>query len=325
MGMEKWGISLDRDERSDLDSFMELVETGERRVYLEYPTVRQVIFKLFAPVVAGFCITLGLIFIIAISHIVLNPVLVLAALFIPILIGFALGLLGVARSSRYAEKYGVRGVPRPELSSAISFLDMIREGHADLGKISSDKRPEDFSPTSSMALGVTLQVLNKIDPGLGTRWVQTLSSRLSEAASLKLKAFLRTTFFGTIVLVIFAIALEILRMLNLIDSLLLLQILVPTVFIAVLFVVALAAYAIKNQNADPPPELQAAICGPEIRNETDYVLDHLLTTITEEGEHPLRVLVVGNYDELRYTGRTYVTSREMILREAVLIPRAARL
>ncbi len=325
MIMETWGISLDRDDSTNLDSFMELVENGEKRVYLEYGTSRDVLIRSLSPFVLGLSFTLAFVFIYALTDIVLNPLLALASIFLPVLAGFLLSILGIVKSTRGVEQFGVRGVPRPQLSTAISFLDMLSEGVADVGKIVDKDRPEEYSTTSSMGLGITVQVLNKIDPGLGSRWFQALSVRLSQDVSLKLKTFLRVTIFGTIGIVFFAIALQVFVMLRLIDSMFFLQTLLVSAIVAVVLIAALSIYVLRNQNANPPAHIDEALRGPEIRNETGYVLDHLLTTIIEEGQHPLRVLVLGKYNELSYTGRMFLTSKESILHEAILIPRAARL
>lgn len=295
------------------------MEIGERRVYLEYPPARQFPFEYFASLATVFCTTLCLALILAISHIILNPLLTLAVTLVPSISGLLVGVICSARSGRVEKHYGVRGVPRRDLSTTITFLDMVASGLPDIGKIPEFEKPEEFSSTSFETLRITRRVLDKIDPGLGTRWHETLSEGLSQAISPMSKAFIRVTLFGAVILVVFAKVLDILGVLTPVDSLL-----VPVLIVAFILA-ALAAHAVKRLNTNPPLELQEALHNPKIRNETTYVLDHLLTVIIEEGEYPLRLLVLSDYNELQYTGRTYLTTTEVSLRETVLIPRFVRL
>ena len=91
------------------------------------------------------------------------------------------------------------------------------------------------------------------------------------------------------------------------------------VIIGLILCIALVGYVIRNK--EPPEKVELAIREPEVRTETEYVLTRLFRFFFEESKHPLRILVMGNYDDLKYTDRIFTTSREMTLREAVLLPR----
>ena len=49
-------------------------------------------------------------------------------------------------------------------------------------------------------------------------------------------------------------------------------------------------------------------------------LEKLIEVVKTEGKYPLRVLVLGEHEDLTYTDRVYTTSKGYTLKAAVLIP-----
>jgi hypothetical protein len=224
-----------------------------------------------------------------IDHVMIpdNPWLRLTILFGPIALGTGLSFRYLLGQRKIVKDYEVRGINRLQLGAAISFLDMIHEGYVDVGKIIEPKKPEEHIELSTAAYGSALIVLGKIDPEMKTRWSTLLREKISPHVSLWSKTIIRLTVYGSIaILAVYVLAL-ILRLLELLG---------PNLFFLIL-------------------------SEPDIRMETGLALDLVIDTILSEGKHPLRLLVIGEHSELLYTGCTYRTSKDVTLREAVLIPR----
>ena len=311
---------MDFENSSQLE-FMKLVEKGESKVYLEEITPKRLLLYFFLPLFLGMFTSIATFVITTTMGFLWDLLSLFVVLLVPTGVGFILALTYLVRSVRKSNEFGVRGIARTDLSVAIAFLDMIKEGEAEVGRIIDPNSPEEYSYFNTNGLSLVIRVLNKIDPGMGSKWFEVVFQKLSQAFSFREKLFLRTIVFGTLIAVIIGFALEILMRVGLIDGLLALYLLVGDVIIGLILCIALVGYVIRNRNKDPPEKVELAIREPEVRTETEYVLTRLFRFFFEESKHPLRILVMGNYDDLKYTGRILTTSREMTLREAVLLPR----
>ncbi len=67
-----------------------------------------------------------------------------------------------------------------------------------------------------------------------------------------------------------------------------------------------------------PPWLRGTMVGPDVQ--PIDTLNALLSLLAAKCQSPLRVLVLGDYPELTYTGRVYRTNRGFQLKEALFIP-----
>jgi hypothetical protein len=319
-GYNSMRTPMDHENRSRQD-FMRLVEKGESRVYLEDITARQLLLRFFLPVILGPSVAIASIVIATTAGFSWDALSFFAILLLPSGAGFIIAIIGVVKSVGRSGEFGVRGITRTDLSIAIAFLDMIKEGEADVGRITDSNSPVEYGHIRTQGIGVVVRVLNKIDPGMGSKWFEVMSQRLSQEFSFREKLFLRTVFFGTLIAVAVGSVVWILMRIGFIDGLLGLYLVGGDFIIALVLVIALIGYAIRYRDAEPPENVTRAISEPEVRTETEYVLTRLFRTLNEESKQPIRVLVMGSYDDLEYTNRTFTTSREMTLREAVLLPR----
>jgi hypothetical protein len=258
-----------------------------------------------------------------IDHVVIpdNPWLRLTVLFGPIAIGTGLSFRYLLSQNKMVKDYEVRGVNRLQLGAAMSFLEMIHEGYVDVGRVIEPKKPEEHIELPTAAYGSALIVLGKIDPEMKTRWSTLLREKISPHVSLWSKALVRLTVYGSMAILAVYVMASILRLLGLFGPNLFFLILCVSFIILIVFIIILGAYVRIMRDAALPTGLVEAISEPDITTETGLALDLVIETILSEGKHPLRLLVIGEHSELLYTGRTYGTSKDVTLREAVLIPR----
>ena len=207
------------------------------------------------------------------------------------------------------------------LGAAISFLDMIHEGCAEVGEIIEPKKPEECFDLSMITYGSALVVLGKINPEMKAKWSTLVKEKTSPHVSLWSKTLLRLTVYGSMaILAVYYTAIA-LRLLGFLSPNLFFPLLYVSFLMLIVFIIILGAYVYIMRDAALPTGLVEAISEPDIRMETGLALDLVIETILSEGKHPLRLLVIGEHSELLYTGRTYRTSKDVTLREAVLIPR----
>ncbi|MHA1965534.1 MAG: hypothetical protein ACXACG_02100 [Candidatus Thorarchaeota archaeon] len=304
--------------RSNQD-FMRLVEKGESRVYLEDSTTRQLLLRFFLPIILGPCASIATIVIATAAGFPWDVLSFFTILLLPSGAGFIIAFISVVKLVGKSREFSVRGISRTDLSISIAFLDMIKEGEVDVGRIINPNSPEEYSHLKTQVLRVVIRVLNKIDPGMGSKWIELLSQRLSQEFSFREKLFLRIVVFGTTIAVVMGFVLEILMRVGFIEGLLAFYLLAGDVVIGLVLGIALIVYTIRHRNEEPPKEVELAIRDPEVRNETEYVLTRVFKIFFEESKHPLRVLVLGSYEDMEYTDRVFTTSREKTLREAVLL------
>ena len=318
-----WGTHLVDSSDTRIEDFLSSVRDDKSHVYAEYDWSGIKTLRMLLPLLCSFAITLLGVYVMWVYPAVIpdNPWLRLTILFGPIAIGTGYSFRYLLSQNKMVKDYEMRGVNRLQLGAAISFLDMIHEGCAEVGKIIEPKKPEEYIELPTAAYGSALIVLGKIDSEMKTRWSTLLREKISPHVSLWLKTFIRLTVYGSMAILAVYVIASILRLLGLLGPNLFFLILGVSVVILIVFVILLGVYVYIMRDAAPPTGVVEAISEPDIRMKTGLALDLVIETILSEGKHPLRLLVIGEHSELLYTGRTFRTSKDVTLREAVLIPR----
>ncbi|MGY5876332.1 MAG: hypothetical protein RTU30_11350 [Candidatus Thorarchaeota archaeon] len=239
---------------------------------------------------------------------------------IPMLIGTLLTIVAGVSAIRNEKRYGVRGITRTMMSQAIHFLDMVQQGFADIGRVTDSPRPDELTATTTLGFGSAVYVLKRIDADLAKMWTSTLSEKLGPEISSKSIWFLRITIYGTLAAIPILLITCFLHIIGVIvEEVFKILVIIVSVTLIVL-VSALIVYVIVTSNAEAPQGVLDALAEPQLRFNTEMALDRIIQAVQEEGQHPLRVLVLGEYEGLTYTKLTYTTSREHKLKAAVLFP-----
>ena len=279
------------------------------------------ILLLLTPIVVGFVVSVIALFSLLFVGFEVDFLIILLILGSPPGVGIVVMFTIAFRLDKQAAQYGIHGISRSLLSVTILFLDMLLEGHADTGNIVEPSPPEEFSRYTSLGFSSTNFALKKIDPESHKIHATLLKEKKQSTASwggklvMRFGWFFLVFIFGTLIVVV------VLQNFNLLQEDLALIVLYSLSLVGVLVICMFAGHFRRTSQTAPSDELERAILEPDLKTETRLILDRLLGTLFSEGKHPLRVLTIGNYDELNYTDNTYRTSRGIILREAVLIPR----
>jgi hypothetical protein len=303
-----------------LTEFMKAVERREPMVYDEDAMDPRETLYMLAPIVVGFAgSVIGLFyFIYAFSE--EDLLILILILGIPPTIGAAL-TFGIAfKLTVRASKLGVRGVSRGLLSATILYLDMLLEGHTESIKIVGPSPPDEINRYALSGLSSTSLVLKRIDPENFRIHRQLLKEKREATWSLGKTLFMNYGVFALIILAGLMITAIALPSLNLVPEEVAEAGSILTTIAGFLMVCIIGIYLRKNNERKPSEELRSAMLEPDLKSETRLILDRLLGTLLSEGEHPLRVLTTNEYNELTYTGNTYMTSNDIKLREALLIP-----
>lgn len=318
-----WGKNLADSSDTRIEDFLSSIRDDKSHAYAEYDWSGIKALRMLLPLLCGFATTLLGVYVMWIDHVVIpdNPWLRLTILFGPIAIGTGFSFRYLLSQRNTVKNYEVRGVNRLQLGAAISFLDMIHEGYVDVGKIIEPKKPEEHIEFPTAAYGSALIVLGKIDPEMKQRWSTLLREKISPHVSLWSKTLVRLTACGSMAILAVYVMASILRLLGLLSPNLFFLILGVSVVMLIVFIIILGTYVHIMRDAAPPAGVVKAISEPDIKMKTGLVLNLIIETILSEGKHPLRLLVIGEHSELLYTGRAYRTSKDITLREAVLIPR----
>jgi hypothetical protein len=240
---------------------------------------------------------------------------------IPLSLGVVVCLVIASKLSARAAQFGLRGVSRGLLSATILFLDMLLQGYIESGSIVEPSPPEEYSRYASMQFYATRLALKKLDLENYKTHTQLLKEKRQASWSTGKRLFNNYAVFAFILIVGSIIAATVLQSFGLISEYLTIIVLTSSLILGVLLICMISVYYRRNAKREPSEELERAILEPDLKTETHLILDSLLGILISEGEHPLRLLTISEYDELTYTSNTYVTSRGITLREAVLIPR----
>ncbi len=300
------------------EEFLALVENGEQRVYLE-KSIEEA-HRIYVPLVLGGAIAI----ISEVIHLIHFNSLMIEFVFIfmilPMLIGVLLTLVAGRSVIRKEGRYGVRGINRKMLSKAIHFLDMVHQGHADIGRITDSPRPDELLATKTFGFGSAVYALKRIDPDLAKIWTLTLKEKLKPEMASKEIWFIRITIYGMLASIPIILIAAVLHFLGAISKEVFMYVVIVMVIAFIILASVMILRIITKYKADAPQGVIDALSEPQLRMDTEMALDKIIQTVREEGQHPLRVLVLGKYDNLVYTERIYKTSKDYELKAAALFP-----
>jgi len=197
---------------------------------------------------------------------------------------------------------------------------MVHQGHADVGSVTDPPRPDELAATTTFGFGSAVYALKRIDPELAKTWSSTLSEKLKPEVSSKSTWFIRIAIYGTLAAIPIILIAWVLNMIGIVNEEVFMYIVIGVCIAFLILMCALLVFVITKFGAEAPQGVLDALSEPQVRMDTEMALDRIIQTVREEGQYPLRVLVLGDHKELVYTGRTYTTSKEHKLKAAVLLP-----
>ena len=273
-------------------SFMQKVEAASSVVYTENPSLKQASIW-----TIPFVIAISLMFFLGSYWIYIFII----GVFIPL----SVGITNIVNQ----RLRGVRGVSRLRLSAAISYLDMIIEGHSKIGRFKIPTQPLELSRAAMRTFGAAAFVVRKLDPEGFEEWINKLPRR-SRLQTLDWGL-------GIMIVVLFAgaytngfgfggMVMPVLALLGFVWQFAVLCCYTP--------------YFLSTREKHSHEEIVNVISEVDINMQTKAALNKVVEVILVEGKYPLRVIVFGDYDGLTYTERHFTTSHELRLREAVLVP-----
>ena len=300
------------------EDFLALVENGEQRVYPEKSIDKAN--RIYVPMVLGGAIAIisEVIYFIHFNSLMIEFVFIF--MIVPILIGVLLTIVAGRSVIRNEGQYGVRGINRKILSKAIHFLDMVHQGHADIGRITDSRRPDELVATTTIGFGSAVYALKRIDPDLAKMWTSTLSEKLKPETSSKFTWFLRISLFGILAALPVIFIAWVLHLIGVFNEDVFKYIVIIATVVFLILAGACMVFVITKFGAEAPQGVLDALSEPQLRMDTEMALDRIIQTVREEGQYPLRVLVLEKYDDLVYTERIYRTSKDYELKAAALFP-----
>ena len=279
---------------------MQKVEAANSVVYTENPSLKQASMWTIP-------------FVIAISLMLFLGSYWIYMLIIGVFIPLSVGITNIVNQ----RLRGVRGISRLGLSAAISYLDMIIEGHSKIGRFKTPTQPLELSRAAMRTFGAAAFVVRKFDPEGFEEWINNLEQRLGSRLPRRSRLQTLDWGLGIMIVVLFAgaytngfgfggMVMPVLALLAFVWQ------------FAVLC--CYAPYFLSTREKHAPEEIVKVISEVDINMQTKAALNKVVEVILVEGKYPLRVIVFGDYDGLTYTERHFTTSHELRLREAVLVP-----
>ncbi len=305
--------------------FLEMVESGQRTVYPEDSPSK--VGRALTPVVkVGILLAVGiysLTFLFALSIIGdFDPSFISTFMFLATTgVATVPTCLHASKRTRKKSTYGIRGISRTRLSRAIFFLDILENGHMEVGKIKGPSVPEETGANMTHAHGAAIYALSRIDRGLANTWRTTLKETLAPETPRRAIWLLKVTVFGIVMVFPFIAIVMIFAVLGVLSGSIAFQIMwasfgVMFVFLIVLFL----DFAWSSHHRNVPERVLAAVTEPQVRFDTEQALEKLVEVYKEEGKYPLRVLVFDNREAFVYTDLVYETTKGYMLRAAALFP-----
>ncbi len=305
----------------ELNEFMSSVEKKAPRVYSEDNMVIREVLYMLAPIFGGIIVSIIALFSFPFIASEEDFLILLLAIGIPPGIGLVLMLVIAFKLSKRAANYGLRGVSRNLISVTILFLDTLLEGYLDTGRIIEEQSPEELKLYASGGFFATRFALKRLDPENYKIHDQLFKEKKQANKSLREKVLDHYASFVFLLIAGLIVAAIALQSLNLLPEYLTTIALTLLIVIGILLICIMGIHLRKKSESGLSEELERAVLEPDLKTETQYILDKLLITLVCEGEHPLRLLTIGEHNLLTYTGNTYLTSRGIMLKEAVLIPK----
>ena len=229
-----------------------------------------------------------------------------------LMIIIVLGLLTLLGGSfwwfRLTKSHSFHGIWRSWLSTALSYLEAKEAGIEDIGIIVYPIPPSQFALLKLSGPGAAKRTLESLSEDTLIQEDHTIAVKaLEEEGKVTRMALCLVSgllLFAVVPLVAFAIS----GMTELFTFLL--------VGMAVFFLLLIAAYV----NYHRRRRIVEHWIPEESRDEPVERFEHILTLLRTEYDYPLRLLVVGNHQELLYTGRIFTTSTDVKMQEAVFLP-----
>jgi hypothetical protein len=228
-------------------------------------------------------------------------------------IGTPVFLYGTIQYMRARPSSRFHGLNRRHLTSLLSLLDIEAEGVGEIGSIADRAAPSEYQ-TFGMTRLLGVLVTRAAVVALGNRipWPEETyeAVRKTRSSYPKMEAIaLTVTSVISVLLYFFFVRVEIQYM----PFVLRLMFFGITVFVALTAVWSIRVYYREKRAIsclDPPSPSTKSL----------DTLNVLMDLLLREFRKPLRLLVIGDYDQLEYTGKSYFTTRGVELREAILVP-----
>ncbi len=316
-------VRLNDSSEGQLHEFMKAVERREPRVYHEDVVSTREILLMLSPLVTGIAVGFLAMFWYFSTSSEPEFLFFMLSVLLPLLVGIFVMFLFVFRKASQAREYGLMGISRSSLSLTILFLDMILNGYVDTGEIVDSPRPEEYLRFSQRGYGATIYAVKTLDSDTGEKYAALIREKILSSLTGKERLFAKVFPLALVIVAATLVITIVVMTFSMVPEQVALTALAASVIVAVLLICGLGVYAVRTRGEEPPPELKKAMSEPDLKTETGVILDRLLWTILSEGEHPLRVLTISDYDELKYTGTEYTTERNITLKEAVLVPKHA--
>ena len=223
-------------------------------------------------------------------------------------LGLLLLFAGIFWWFHLSKSRSFHGIRRSWLSMALSYLEAKEAGIEDIGRIIYPIPPSQFALLKLAGLSAakrTLEFLSK-DTLIQEDYKIAVEALEEEGEVTRMALWMVSglLLFAVLPLVAFAISGMILPFIFLL------------VGMAIIFLLLIAAY-VNYHRTRRRVEHQIP---DESRDEPVERFEHILTLLRTEYDYPLRLLVVGNHQELLYTGRTFTTSTDVKMQEAVFLP-----
>jgi hypothetical protein len=235
-------------------------------------------------------------------------------------IGLIATCLHVLKKPKNESVYGIRGISRTLLSRAIFYLDMMENGYIEVGKIKGPSVPQEVANTTG-AHGAAIYALNRIDKGLAKTWRTTLKEKLAPGVSWRTTWLAKITIFGPAMVFPVIGVVFIFVALGVLSTPIAFQIMWLAFGVFWVLLTALFLKLVRSSHhPDVPEGVLAAVAEPQVKFDTKQALERLVEVYKEEGQYPLRVLVLDDNNAFTYTDRTYETTKGYKLRAAALFP-----
>ena len=223
------------------------------------------------------------------------------------ILGLSMLFGGILWWFRLTKSHSFRGIRRSWLSIALSYLEAKEAGIEDIGILIYPIPPSQFALLKLTGLSAAKRTLESLSKGTLIQEDHTIAvealeeeSKVTRMALCLVSALL---LFGVLPLAAFAIS-------GMIEAFVVLL-----VGMAIIFLFLIAAYMDYHRRKRVEQQIPR-----ESRDEPVEQFEQILTLLRTEYDYPLRLLVVGNHQELLYTGRIFTTSTDVKMQEAVFLP-----
>ena len=235
------------------------------------------------------------------------------------LLGVCVFLAGVLISLYYRRAYSYLGLGRYQVALSITALDLSSHGHKRVQPIISPSYPEEYQYLVLFGQTGPANLLKRMKD---IRWDAETLAKMSKQRERYIASMYAIV--GTLSLIAGLVAVPAIVILSVFSG-----IGSPFLPLLVLFILLSGAVMIlharhrlrliERQEAVSMDTAQLSELAGGLSSKCR--VEDVLTLIRSAYPHPIRVLVLGTYPELEYTGRTYYTGEGIELHEAVILPK----